>query len=211
MTENTVFKTLSTIKIDKKDIKKKKSYNRELSYISWATAWHDVSEVYPDITYNKKLSDIDGFVSVSVTIEGKTLTEEFPILDNVNKSAEKPDSFQINTAFQRGLVKCLGMFGYGLFIYKGEDLPPDDVSHETIEKKSNLEILTDESNKLTDENDHLEEMEKEGYRFAIDNIKTLDELEVWGKNNATKINNSNHADYVRKIYASKRTELNERV
>lgn len=207
MTKNTVFETLNTIKINKKDIEKKGQFN----YISWATAWDHVSRAYPDVTFTKKLSDIDGFVSVSITIEGRTLTEEFPILDYKNKPIPQPNAFQINTAFQRGLVKCLGMFGYGLFIYKGEDLPPDDVSHETIEKKSNLEILTDESNKLTDENDHLEEMEKEGYRFAIDNIKTLDELEVWGKNNATKINNSNHADYVRKIYASKRTELNERV
>jgi len=54
-------------------------------------------------------------------------------------------------------------------------------------------------------------MEKEGYRFAIDNLHTLSELEDWAKNNATKISNSNYADYVRKIYASKRTELNERV
>ena len=207
MTKNTVFETLNTIKINKKDIEKKGQFN----YISWATAWDHVSRAYPDVTFTKKLSDIDGFVSVSITIEGRTLTEEFPILDYKNKPIPQPNAFQINTAFQRGLVKCLGMFGYGLFIYKGEDLPPDDVSHETIEKKSNLEILTDESNKLTDENDHLEEMEKEGYRFAIDNIKTLDELEVWGKNNATKINNSNHADYVRKIYASKKTKLNERV
>ena len=207
MTKNTVFETLSTININKKDIEKKGQFN----YISWATAWDHVSRAYPDVTFTKKLSDIDGFVSVSITIEGRTLTEEFPILDYKNKPVAQPNAFQINTAFQRGLVKCLGMFGYGLFIYKGEDLPPDNVSHETIEKKSNLEILADESNKLTDENDHLEEMEKEGYRFAIDNIKTLDELEVWGKNNAQEISNSNHADYVRKIYASKKTKLNERV
>ena len=199
MTKNTVFETLNTIKINKKDIEKKGQFN----YISWATAWDHVSRAYPDVTFTKKLSNIDGFVSVSITIEGRTLTEEFPILDYKNKPIPQPNAFQINTAFQRGLVKCLGMFGYGLFIYKGEDLPSDDVSHETIPEQPKEDYV--------DEDNHADNMEKEGYKFAIDNLQTLDELEVWGKNNATKISNSNHADYVRKIYASKITELNERV
>ena len=74
MTKNTVFETLNTIKINKKDIEKKGQFN----YISWDTAWDHVSRAYPDVTFTKKLSDIDGFVSVSITIEGRTLTEEFP-------------------------------------------------------------------------------------------------------------------------------------
>lgn len=203
MTKKTVFETLSTIKINPKDIKKKKSYNRELSYISWSIAWGHVSKAYPDVTYTKKLSDIDGFVSVSVTIEGKTLTEEFPILDNVNKSAKKPDSFQINTAFQRGLVKCLGMFGYGLFIYKGEDLPPDNVSHETKQ-----ELPKDD---YVDEDSHADKLEKEGYEVVINNINNIDDLLAWAKDNADKIMKSNHTDYVRGIFASRKTALEDRV
>ena len=112
MNKKTVFETLSTIEINKKDIDKKGQF----SYISWATAWDHVSRAYPNVTFTKKLSDIQGFVSVSITIEDRTLTEEFPILDYKNKPVAQPNAFQINTAFQRGLVKCLGMFGYGLFI-----------------------------------------------------------------------------------------------
>ena len=199
MTKGTVFETLSTIKIDKKDIDKKGQFN----YISWATAWDHVSRAYPDVTFTKKLSDIDGFVSVSVTIEGKTLTEEFPILDNVNKSAKKPDSFQINTAFQRGLVKCLGMFGYGLFIYKGEDLPPDDVSHETIPEQPKEDYV--------DENSHTDTLEKEGFEIAINNITSTEELNNWAIDNAIKIKESSHTDYVRGIFASRKTALEDRV
>ena len=158
MTKGTVFETLSTIKIDKKDIEKKGQFN----YISWATAWDHVSRAYPDVTFTKKLSDIDGFVSVSITIEGRTLTEEFPILDYKNKPIPQPNAFQINTAFQRGLVKCLGMFGYGLFIYKGEDLPPDNVSHETIQEQPKVDYV--------DEDNHADNMEKEGYEVAITSI-----------------------------------------
>ncbi len=199
MTKNTVFETLNTIKINKKDIEKKGQFN----YISWATAWDHVSRAYPDVTFTKKLSDIDGFVSVSITIEGRTLTEEFPILDYKNKPIPQPNAFQINTAFQRGLVKCLGMFGYGLFIYKGEDLPPDNVSHETIQEQPKVDYV--------DEDNHADNMEKEGYEVVINSIDNIDDLVSWGKDNADKINKSNHTEYIRGIFISRKTALEDRV
>jgi len=199
MTKNTVFETLSTIKINKKDIEKKGQFN----YISWATAWDHVSRAYPDVTFTKKLSDIDGFVSVSITIEGRTLTEEFPILDYKNKPIPQPNAFQINTAFQRGLVKCLGMFGYGLFIYKGEDLPPDNVPRETIQEQPKVDYV--------DEDNHADNMEKEGYEFSINSIDNIDDLVAWGKDNADKINQSNHTEYIRGIFISRKTVLEDRV
>lgn len=199
MTKKTVFETLSTIKINKKDIDKKGQFN----YISWATAWDHVSRAYPNVTFTKKLSDIQGFVSVSITIEDRTLTEEFPILDYKNKPVAQPNAFQINTAFQRGLVKCLGMFGYGLFIYKGEDLPPDNVSHETKQ-----ELPKDD---YVDEDSHADKLEKEGFEIAINNITSTEELNNWAIDNAIKIKESNHTDYVRGIFASKKTALEDRV
>ena len=199
MTKKTVFETLSTIKINKKDIDKKGQFN----YISCATAWDHVSRAYPNVTFTKKLSDIQGFVSVSITIEDRTLTEEFPILDYKNKPVAQPNAFQINTAFQRGLVKCLGMFGYGLFIYKGEDLPPDNVSHETKQ-----ELPKDD---YVDEDSHADKLEKEGFEIAINNITSIKELTDWGVNNGDKIKESNHTDYVRGIFASRKTALEDRV
>ena len=199
MTKNTVFETLNTIKINKKDIEKKGQFN----YISWATAWDHVSRAYPDVTFTKKLSDIDGFVSISITIEGRSLTEEFPILDYNNKPIPQPNAFQINTAFQRGLVKCLGMFGYGLFIYKGEDLPPDNVPRETIPEQPKEDYV--------DEDNHADNMEKEGYEVVINSIDNIDDLVSWGKDNADKINKSNHTEYIRGIFISRKTALEDRV
>jgi len=199
MTKNTVFETLNTIKINKKDIEKKGQFN----YISWATAWDHVSRAYPDVTFTKKLSDIDGFVSVSITIEGRTLTEEFPILDYKNKPIPQPNAFQINTAFQRGLVKCLGMFGYGLFIYKSEDLPPDNVPRETIQEQPKEDYV--------DEDNHADNMEKEGYEVVINSIDNIDDLVSWGKDNADKINKSNHTENIRGIFISRKTAIEDRV
>ena len=191
------------MKLYKTDVSKYTEKKGQFSYISWATAWDHVSRAYPNVTFTKKLSDIQGFVSVSITIEDRTLTEEFPILDYKNKPVAQPNAFQINTAFQRGLVKCLGMFGYGLFIYKGEDLPPDNVPRETIQEQP--------KDNYVDENSHTDTLEKEGFETAINGITSIKELTDWGVNNGDKIKESNHTDYVRGIFASRKTALEDRV
>lgn len=43
----------------------------------------------------------------------------------VDKTVEKATMFDINTAIMRCLVKNIAMFGLGLYIYSGEDLPPE--------------------------------------------------------------------------------------
>lgn len=153
MTKKSVFETLSNIEINPDNIEKKGKFN----YISWAAAWQDVSQKYPDATFAKRLSEVNGFVEVDVTIEGKTLTEQFPILNYNNKPVQNPNAFDINTAFQRGLVKCLAYFGYGLFIYKGEDIPTineinekiEDVKYEDIEQQNKFDGLQVRINNLT--------------------------------------------------------------
>ena len=156
MTKKSVFETLSNIEINPDNIEKKGKFN----YISWAAAWQDVSQKYPDATFAKRLSEVNGFVEVDVTIEGKTLTEQFPILNYSNKPVQNPNAFDINTAFQRGLVKCLAYFGYGLFIYKGEDIPTinefneksiEDVKYEDIEQQNKFEGLQVRISNLTQE------------------------------------------------------------
>ena len=155
MTKKSVFETLSNIEINPDNIEKKGKFN----YISWAAAWQDVSQKYPDATFAKRLSEVNGFVEVDVTIEGKTLTEQFPILNYSNKPVQNPNAFDINTAFQRGLVKCLAYFGYGLFIYKGEDIPTineinekiEHVKYEDIEEQNTFEGLQVRISNLTQE------------------------------------------------------------
>lgn len=51
------------------------------------------------------------------------------------KTVEAATMFDINTAIMRCLVKNTAMFGLGLYIYAGEDLPQD--SESTIENKEN--------------------------------------------------------------------------
>jgi hypothetical protein len=102
-----------------------------LTYLSWAHAWAHALRVDPTANFNvrsfdgKAYMDVNGtgLVWVDVTIGGRTRTCWLPVMDYKNKAITNPDAFQVNTAIMRCLTKCLAMFGLGLNVYAGEDLP----------------------------------------------------------------------------------------
>jgi hypothetical protein len=134
-----VWATLS--EIDVSDHIEKKG---QFSYVSWAWAWALVKQHYPDATFEKHTFNDNQnnilpfmrdsltftYVSVSVTIQGITQSEIYPVLGNRNEPLKAATSFQVNTALQRGLVKCLAYHGLGTSIYAGEDLPVMDKDYE---------------------------------------------------------------------------------
>lgn len=162
-----VFKKLREINV-KPFVKEKGG----LSYLSWAVAWRLVIEVFPNATYELKtfddgmpfkMSPFGAFVSTSVTIEGVTREMTLPVLDGKNKSlkaegykyttkygdkdVEPINAFDINKAQMRCLVKNLGVFGLGLDLYIGYDLPADlqfDVEFVTEEDIAELKALAKE-------------------------------------------------------------------
>lgn len=105
-----------------------------LSYISWANAWSELKKVFPTATYkvyeNKDdmpyfVDDTGGFVKVGVTVNEVEHISYLPIMNYQNKALKKAEmnTFDINKAIQRALVKAIAYHGLGLYIYKGEDLP----------------------------------------------------------------------------------------
>jgi hypothetical protein len=71
--------------------------------------------------------DINGtaMVWVTVTMFGKPMTCQLPVMDYRNKAIPKPDAFAVNTAIMRCMTKALSLHGLGLYIYAGEDLPEE--------------------------------------------------------------------------------------
>ena len=128
--ETSVFETLRVV-----DCEKHVEQKGKFSYLSWSWAVDALLERYPKATWEVVKSQ-DGepylvtalgmyFVEVAVTVEGIKRSHIHPVLDNKNRPIEKPDSFQINTSIMRCLVKTIALHGLGLYIYAGEDLPPD--------------------------------------------------------------------------------------
>ena len=102
-----------------------------LTYLSWAWAWAEALKADPSASYRVEMfdgkcyMDINGtaMVWVTVTMFGKPMTCQLPVMDYRNKAIPDPDAFQVNTAIMRCLTKCLGLHGLGLYIYAGEDIP----------------------------------------------------------------------------------------
>ena len=136
--ELTTFQKLSAINVNAKAEKK-----NNLTYLSWAWAWSEVKKVCPNATYQMGETEYDetlGFMChSSVTIDGETLSMWLPVMDGANKSmmreaysyttryGEKQVAgatmFDLNKTMMRCLVKNLAMFGMGIYIYAGEDMP----------------------------------------------------------------------------------------
>ena len=104
-----------------------------LTYLSWAWAWDLALKADEQATYkvemfgDKCYMDINGtaMVFVTVTIFGKPMTCQLPVMDYKNKAITNPDAFAINTAIMRCMTKALSLHGLGLYIYCGEDLNED--------------------------------------------------------------------------------------
>ena len=107
-----------------------------LTYLSWAWAWAEAIKADPDATYkiemfgDKCFMDINGtaMVFVTVTMFGKAMTCQLPVMDYKNKAIPNPDAFAVNTAIMRCMTKALSLHGLGLYIYAGEDLPEGEGS-----------------------------------------------------------------------------------
>lgn len=140
----------------------------KLTYLSWAWAWAEVKKLYPEASYtiyrdeqNRPYVDDPDFglmCYTTVTIEGQTHDMWLPVMDGSNRAMKRhPYSiktrygeqqvaaatmFDINKTIMRCLVKNLAMFGLGLYIYAGEDLPETDNAPEAKPTATNVQQPT---------------------------------------------------------------------
>ena len=107
-----------------------------LTYLSWAWAWAEALKADPTAIYkvemfgDKCYMDVNGtaMVFVTVTMFGKPMTCQLPVMDFRNKAILNPDAFAVNTAIMRCMTKALALHGLGLYIYSGDDLPEGESS-----------------------------------------------------------------------------------
>ena len=116
-----------------KDVNSHTEKKNNLTYLSWAWAWAealkaDANAVYKVEMFNCKCyMEINGtaMVFVTVTMFGKAITCQLPVMDYRNKAILNPDAFAVNTAIMRCMTKGLALHGLGLYIFAGEDLPDE--------------------------------------------------------------------------------------
>ncbi len=152
---------------------KRKNGSTELTYLSWSYAVAEFTKVYPDFKYEIKTfnnlpymyDENTGYmVCTSITADNLTKDMWLPVMDGNNKAMKKEPyeyttkfgtktvasatMFDVNKAIMRCLVKNMAMFGLGLYIYNGEDLPEQEQKQE---KKENVMMINaDQINKIID-------------------------------------------------------------
>ena len=193
--EISVFQRLSEI-----DVSHMTERKGQFTYLSWTHAWKAVKDSYPDAVFVKTvytdnqnnqlpfMRDTKGntWVGVAVSIEGITVEEVFPVLNNRNQAMQFPDSFAVNTAHQRCLTKALAYHGLGINVYAGEDLPMES---------SNVEVLDEYKDKA------------DSFKDKIKNAKNQKALDTIAKDiSAAKLPDS-LAGPVRSAWSNKSRQL----
>ena len=127
MTTKTVWETLSAV-----DVSHLVQNIGGRDYIAWMDAWAELKNHFPDAECTKSdepqiFPDTSGFVHCTIRIPSKNfeLTDSRPIL-NGNKPIFGPNAQQINSAYQRCMVKTIAMCGLGWKLWqKADDLLED--------------------------------------------------------------------------------------
>ena len=148
-----IWETLSKIDVSK-FIQKKGKFN----YLSWSHAYSALCDAgYADVSYEFRTEEIRGTetfevwcqISIRVNKTGKLATRQMwlPVYDHTGRKPKKnPDAHDINTARMRCFTKCISMFGLGMYIYQGEDLPAGEAEErekKAEEEKRSRENITD--------------------------------------------------------------------
>ena len=152
------FEELYSLNVNEKTEKK-----NGLTYLSWAWAWAEFKKAYPTAEYEVvkfnglpyAYDEKTGYmVYTKVTADGVTHEMWLPVMDGANHSmkseryeiqtkykkvpVEPATMFDVNKTIMRCLTKNLAMFGLGLYIYAGEDLPEEEQPDKPISEDKAL-------------------------------------------------------------------------
>ena len=108
----------------------------KFTYLSWTWAVDQLLQNDPTATWtfgDPVYFNESVMVFCTVTAMGKSMTCQMPVINNMNKAIANPTAMDVNTAMMRCLVKTISLFGIGLYIYAGEDLPDEEMPDLKIE------------------------------------------------------------------------------
>lgn len=170
-----IFKILRQIDVSE-HIEKLEQNNITLSYLSWAWAFDTIQQMLPISYKVKHFTDLAGneqpymfdkntgyMVETEMTILGVTKGMWLPVMDSNNRamkdeaytvtfksgrnvSVQPANMFDVNKTIMRCLVKNVSLFGLGLYIYAGEDLPEkpkEYITQEQIDEMKKLGVKID--------------------------------------------------------------------
>ena len=97
------------------------------------TSWEETLRGQPFRTVSGSLE-----VTSEMTVNGITRRMTLPVLNFANKPLSTADTMQINKTEWRCLVKNAALFGLGINVYVGEELPEEEEPEEPKKKKTSI-------------------------------------------------------------------------
>jgi len=216
---------LDLLKVNVNDHTEKKN---GLTYLSWAWAWAETLKADPSATFKVEMfADANGMplpymylhnsaiVWVTVTVFGKPITCQLPVLDYRNKCIADPNAFDINTSIMRCLVKGIALHGLGLYIYAGEDLPESAVEVKPVTLMPIVEGNTAEVQVNAGNEDANKQLFADGMMHYTNTCTTLKDLNSYWKANQGQIDSLkvSHPDLysqVRNRFAEMKKQFSEK-
>lgn len=180
--------------------------NTQLTYLSWVYAIAEATKADPDFEYEIVMHDgkpyiydeLTGYmVTTKVTMFGKTKMMWLPVMDSNNRAMKSKaydvvtkfktitvapaTMFDVNKTIMRCLTKNLAMFGLGLYIFAGEDLPKD-MKNESERHADHLALLSEALNAIEEINSRERLNEVWNKYSSLQSVQTfMDKLAEKGK------------------------------
>tara|TARA_R110002012_G_scaffold9760_3_gene45351 strand:+ start:473 stop:1204 length:732 start_codon:yes stop_codon:yes gene_type:complete len=111
--------------------KKKISNSFQPDFLSWTHVWEFLLQTYPEfeLEHLPPIKHDDGTMTVECKLtipfaEHRLVrSERLYVMDNRMNAIQNPNAQAINKADKRCFVKCAALFGLGIQLFTGEDLP----------------------------------------------------------------------------------------
>lgn len=225
--QSTLFNTLYSLNVNEKVEKKNGLTYLSWAY-AWAefkkicpnASYQIIKNPETHLPYNNdpKMGII---VETEVTVDGLALPMWLPVLDSSNramkeesytyqvwdknknsyieKRVEAATSFDINKALLRCLVKNLSMFGLGLYIYAGEDIPEDIFTEKPSEPEpTSAPKATTRRTRTTTPDKYA------GIKMALASVMTTDELVNLYQQHKNQVDND---PQIKELFSQRKNEL----
>jgi hypothetical protein len=136
MTQENIFTRLESLDVNEFKQVRSGTKGKEFDYLSWADAEAYLYREFPNaklkVTQDPEtalpyfpMPDNTALVHVTCTIEECERECWYSVIDHKMSPVKNPSASDIANAIQRAKVKAIAMHGLGLYIYRGEDIPPN--------------------------------------------------------------------------------------
>lgn len=129
-----IWETLSAINLE--GYTKQLKHANNATYLPWSNAWTLIMQRYPESSFKhsdpseRENKSVEVWCELTIRDGEKTAKRDMwlPVMDGKNNAIFDPSTRAISDTRMRCLVKCASLFGLGIHLYSGEDLPKMDTA-----------------------------------------------------------------------------------